>query len=97
MFTSALQVGPGIVERGKLDISERDLERPKYFRTFVATCATRTLIGASQAPMHLHTLGKRLLAYLKEMDTDRDKAPTVWITKELPQGAYGIDAAEFFG
>ena len=24
MFTSALQVGPGIVEEGKLDISERD-------------------------------------------------------------------------
>ena len=66
-------MGPGIVERGKLDISERDLERPKYFRTFVATCATRTLIGASQAPMHLHTLGKRLLAYLKEVDLGCDE------------------------
>jgi len=73
MFTSALQVGPGIVEEGKLDISERDLERPKYFRTFVATCGTRTLIGASQVPMHLHTLGKRLLEYLVEVELTCDE------------------------
>ena len=38
MFESAMQVGPGVVERGLLDISERDLARPKYFRTFVGTC-----------------------------------------------------------
>ncbi|MCZ6641433.1 MAG: HD-GYP domain-containing protein [Gammaproteobacteria bacterium] len=38
-----------------------------------------------------------LITDLKAMDTDRDKAPTVWITKELPQGAYGIDGAEYIG
>ena len=73
MFESALQVGPGIVEEGLLDISERDLQRPEYFRTFVATCGTRTLIGASQVPMHLHTLGKRLLEYLAEVDLSCDE------------------------
>jgi HD-GYP domain-containing protein (c-di-GMP phosphodiesterase class II) len=38
-----------------------------------------------------------IITDLKEIDTDRDKAPTVWITKELPQGAHGIDAAQFIG
>ncbi|MCZ6617512.1 MAG: hypothetical protein O7E57_05225 [Gammaproteobacteria bacterium] len=73
MFTSALQVGPGIVEEGKLDISERDLERPEYFRTFVATCGTRALIGASQVPMHLYTLGKRLLEYVARLELTCDE------------------------
>ncbi|MCZ6617513.1 MAG: DUF3391 domain-containing protein [Gammaproteobacteria bacterium] len=37
-----------------------------------------------------------IITDLKETDTDRDKAPTVWIAKELPQGAYGINAAHYF-
>jgi len=64
MFDSAMQVGPGVVEQGKLDISERDLERPKYFRTFVGTCGNKAIIGASLVPMHLYTLGQRFLEYV---------------------------------
>ena len=60
-FVSALQAGPGVVEQGQLDISERDLARPRYFRSFVASCANSTLIGASLEPMHLYTLGGALV------------------------------------
>ncbi|MDH3641726.1 MAG: HD-GYP domain-containing protein, partial [Gammaproteobacteria bacterium] len=33
---------------------------------------------------------------LHEMDVDIDKAPKVWIKRELAQGAFGIDAARYF-
>ena len=62
LFDSALQVGPGIIEQGKLDISERDLQRPRYFRSFVAVCEQRWLVGISLQPAHLYTLGGTLLA-----------------------------------
>lgn len=61
IFSSALQAGPGIVEQGKLDISERDLQRQKYFRSFVAECGDRALTGISLVPAHLYTLGTALL------------------------------------
>lgn len=61
LFASALQAGPGIVEQGKLDISERDLQRPKYFRSFVAECGDRALTGISLVPTHLYTLGTALV------------------------------------
>jgi len=60
LFHSALQAGPGIIEEGELDISEADLERPKYFRSFLAICADRWLAGVSLAPAHLRTLGRTL-------------------------------------
>jgi len=63
MFDSAIQVGPGIVERGALDISTADLARLPYFRTFIATCGDSVLVGASQIPMHLYNLGEQLLAF----------------------------------
>jgi hypothetical protein len=63
LFHDALQVGPGIVEDGKLDISERDLERPKYFRSFVALCDTYWLLGVSVEPVHLRSLGQAFLKY----------------------------------
>ncbi len=62
-FHSALQVGPGIVENSQLDISERDLLRPTYFRSFVGLCAQRWLLGISLKPTHLRTLGQQFLAY----------------------------------
>jgi len=68
MFRSALQAGPGIVEKGKLDISERDLERPKYFRSFVAECGDRALAGISVVPTHLHTLGTALVELFARED-----------------------------
>ena len=66
LFHSALQVGPGIVEDGKLDISERDLQRPKYFRSFVAVCEDRWLVGVSLTPTHLRTLGQTLLEHFAQ-------------------------------
>lgn len=60
LFHSALQVGPGIIEQGRLDISEADLQRPKYFRSFLAVCANRWVAGVSLAPTHLRTLGQTL-------------------------------------
>ena len=66
MYDSALQAGPGIVEAGLLDISERDLKRPRYLRAFVATCGPVAVVGASLRPMHLFTLGQRLLAWFDE-------------------------------
>jgi len=65
MYDSALQVGPGVVEQGLLDITERDLTRTKYLRTFVATCGRIAVVGATQRPMHLFTLGQRLLEFMQ--------------------------------
>lgn len=65
LFHSALQAGPGIIEQGELDISERELKRPGYFRSFVAVCEQRWLAGVSLAPTHLHTLGTTLLAHIR--------------------------------
>jgi hypothetical protein len=73
MFDSAIQVGPGIVERGELDISTADLDRLKYFRTFVATCGDRVLVGASQIPMHLYHLGEQLLAFTSRIGMQCDE------------------------
>ena len=64
MYPSAVQLGPGIVEKGLLDISERDLARPRYLRAFVATCGRTVLAGVSLQPAHLHTLGKRLIEFV---------------------------------
>ena len=66
LFHSALQVGPGIVERGLLDIAERELQRPTYFRSFVALCDTHWVIGASLIPMHLRTMGRTLAHYFTQ-------------------------------
>ena len=62
LFTSAMQVGPGVVELGKLDISERELNLPAHFRAFVARCDASTLVGITLKPMHLYHLGGDLLA-----------------------------------
>ena len=63
MYHSAIQLGPGVVEQGLLDISERDLQRPRYLRAFIATCGGTAFAGVSLRPAHLYTLGKRLLAF----------------------------------
>ncbi len=62
LFTSAMQVGPGVVELGKLDIAERELNLPAHFRAFVARCDASTLVGITLKPMHLYHLGGDLLA-----------------------------------
>lgn len=63
MYPSAIQLGPGVVEQGLLDISTRDLERPRYLRAFIATCGGTALAGVSLSPMHLYTLGRQLLGF----------------------------------
>ena len=62
LFTSAMQVGPGVVELGKLDISARELNLPAHFRAFVASCDASTLVGITLRPMHLYDLGGDLLS-----------------------------------
>lgn len=66
MFVSALQAGPGIIEQGVLDISERDLERPKYYRSFLALCGDGLSVGISTQPTNLHTLGKALVSLFEK-------------------------------
>ena len=61
LFHSALQLGPGIIEQHKLDISERDLKREKYFRAFVGLCTDHYLLGFSTQPVHLRTIGEELV------------------------------------
>ncbi|MDG2278171.1 MAG: hypothetical protein P8L31_09440 [Pseudomonadales bacterium] len=67
-FTSAIQAGPGIIEHGELDISERDLQRPTYYRSFVALCSDSTRVGVSTRPTHLRTLGQVLLKHFADND-----------------------------
>ena len=67
LFHSALQAGPGIIENAQLDISEKDLQRPKYFRSFVGLCAQRWLIGVSLAPTHLRTLGQAMVDHARRL------------------------------
>ena len=83
MFDSAMQVGPGVVERGLLDISERDLQRPKYFRTFVATCGPAAVVGASQIPMNLYTLGKRFLEHAERAGWQCDEVANLAGDREV--------------
>lgn len=63
MFESAIQVGPGIVEVGRLDISPRERKLPTFVRAFVASCSDRWIAGITQVPMHLIDVGERLLAF----------------------------------
>jgi hypothetical protein len=66
LYHSALQVGPGVVEAGILDISPRDMERQPFFRSVVGTCGDHSVFASSLTPMHLHALGKRLLQFAKK-------------------------------
>lgn len=63
LFEAAMQVGPGVVQAGKLDILQRERELTPYIRAFAVTCADRFLAGVAQDPLHLYDLGERLLAY----------------------------------
>ncbi len=65
LFHSALQAGPGIIEQGQLDISEADLQRPEYFRSFLAICSDRWVAGVSLAPTHLRSLGQTLVGFFE--------------------------------
>ena len=74
LFDAALQVGPGIIEDGRLDISTRELKLPAYYRTFLVSCGTQILVGASTRPLHLRTLGEALLAFAQSNALTCDEA-----------------------
>ena len=63
LFDSALQAGPGVIEAGLLDISERDLQRTPYFRALVGVCGDKALFGITMIPMHLRTAGQAVLGF----------------------------------
>ena len=65
LFESAIQVGPGVVEKGKLDIRPGERDLPAYIRAFVATCSDRWLAGIAQTPMHLYDVGEALVKYFE--------------------------------
>ena len=65
LFESAIQVGPGVVENGKLDIRPGERDLPAYIRAFVVTCSDRWLAGVAQTPMHLYDVGESLVKYFE--------------------------------
>ena len=95
MYDSALQAGPGIVEAGLLDISERDLTRPRYLRAFVATCGPVAVIGATLRPMHLFTLGRRLLAWFAEAGLACDEVVNLAGDREALLALASSDGSRF--
>lgn len=96
LYPSALQVGPGVIEQGKLDISERDLERPAYFRALVATCGETTLFVASLTPMHLHGIGRSVLKFASEQGLSCDELVNLAGDREALLGVRLADARMLF-
>ena len=66
LFESAIQVGPGVVEGGKLDIRPGERELQAHIRAFVTTCEDRWLVGVAQEPMHLYDVGSLLVEMFEE-------------------------------
>ncbi len=66
LFESAIQVGPGVVEGGKLDIRPSERELPAHIRAFVVTCQDRWLAGVAQTPMHLYDVGSQLVEMFEQ-------------------------------
>lgn len=65
LFESAIQVGPGVVQLGRLDILQRERDLPAYVRAVVAACEDRWLAAVAQSPTHLYDLGERLVGYFE--------------------------------
>ncbi|MEM1230836.1 MAG: hypothetical protein AAGI15_09885 [Pseudomonadota bacterium] len=97
LFTSAVQVGPGIVEQGRLDISERELKLPAYFRTFVARCEGSVVFGVSLRPVHLRHLGEDLLAGLSTRGLRCDEIVNLSGDRETLLALRGTDGATVLG
>ena len=95
MYDSALQAGPGIVEAGLLDISERDLKRPRYLRAFVATCGPVAVVGATLRPMHLFTLGQQLLDRFAELRLACDEVVNLAGDREAVLALASSDGSRF--
>jgi len=96
LYPSAMQVGPGVIEHGRLDISERDLERPAYFRALVATCGETTLFVASLTPMHLHAIGRSVLKFAGEQGLACDELVNLAGDREALLGVRLADSRMLF-
>jgi hypothetical protein len=96
LYPSAMQVGPGVIEHGRLDISERDLERPAYFRALIATCGETTLFVASLTPMHLHAIGRSVLKFASEQRLTCDELVNLAGDREAVLGVRLADARMLF-
>ncbi len=97
MFDSALQVGPGVVEEGLLDITERDLQRTRYLRSFVATCGTRALAGISLIPVHLFSLGQALIEFSTSRELGCDEVVNLAGDREAVLGLTDGKRLAYFG
>ncbi|MFK7913478.1 MAG: hypothetical protein AB8B93_06150 [Pseudomonadales bacterium] len=97
LFESALQVGPGIIEQGRLDISERELKLPAFFRTFLMHCGERVVVGASTRPIHLRTLGIALLDFAAERGLQCDEAVNLSGDREALLGIRSATEAVVLG
>ena len=65
LFEAAIQVGPGIIQNGRLDILQRERQLPAHIRAAAAICDDRSLAIVAQTPTHLYDLGERLLRYFE--------------------------------
>ncbi len=72
-----MQVGPGIIEGGRLDINPTEVSLPQYLRSLFGVCGQRALLGVTFEPMHLYELGKLLETHLATSD------PTVLACDEV--------------
>ena len=97
MFDSALQAGPGVVEEGLLDITERDLQRTRYLRGFVATCGDHALAGVSLIPVHLFSLGQALLQFSETERLGCDEVVNLAGDREAVLGVSNGAEAAFYG
>ena len=97
LFESALQVGPGIIEQGQLDISERELKLPAFFRTFLMHCGERVVVGASTRPIHLRNLGTGLLDFAAEQGLQCDEAVNLSGDREVLLGIRNATQAVVLG
>lgn len=91
LFDSAMQIGPGIVEAGGLDIRPTERQRPAYVRAFVAACPEHYLAGIAQTPMHLYDLGQLLLAYFERSGRACDEVANLSGDREALLAVAGAD------
>lgn len=99
LFEAAMQVGPGIVQDGRLDILQRERKLPAYARAAAAACADRSLAVIAQRPMHLYDLGERLLGYLAERSLRCDEVVNLSGDREALLAVLGADRGSivYFG
>lgn len=99
LFAAAMQVGPGVVQAGKLDILQRERELEPYIRAFAAACADRVIAGVTQRRMHLYDVGERLLAYFQAKGLDCPEVANLSGDREALLAIVGAegDSVAYFG